>query len=276
MPAGEILRKSTYVAHAQLGKNAAALLLLSEALLRLRHTLVHGAMNALQAPVAVAAAAPAAAARRQRKSTFAAGRPVQHAAASARAGASAGRAQSVRARRGVRLRAACGEPGAACLQSAGAKTHTTWLRCRAGADACTRRGPERINARAAAPGCLTCARRAAAQVVTQAISAPPRPAGKDAGNDGIQDLNTGAGGGGFTNLSSEVRRIVPDAKGRPLVRRRAAAAAGRGSVKRDLSCHASGAGQPLRAAASPRVTRAARRTHVTPATPRRRWRAAGP
>jgi hypothetical protein len=73
-------------------------------------------------------------------------------------------------------------------------------------------------ARSAASFWLTRAPPAAAQVLTQAISAPPRPAGKDAGNDGIQDLNTGAGGGGFTNLSSEVRRIVPDAKGRPLVR----------------------------------------------------------
>jgi hypothetical protein len=63
---------------------------------------------------------------------------------------------------------------------------------------------------------------AAPQVGVSAISAPPRPGGK--GKDEIQDLNTGSGG--YTNTNQELRRIVPEAKGRPVVRirRRTAAA----------------------------------------------------
>jgi hypothetical protein len=48
-----------------------------------------------------------------------------------------------------------------------------------------------------------------------AISAPPRPGGKSS-NDAIQDLSTGSGG--YTNTNQEIRRIVPDANGRTVVR----------------------------------------------------------
>ena len=48
-----------------------------------------------------------------------------------------------------------------------------------------------------------------------AISAPPRPGGKSS-NDAIQDLSTGSGG--YTNTNQEIRRIVPEANGRTVVR----------------------------------------------------------
>ena len=56
------------------------------------------------------------------------------------------------------------------------------------------------------------------QVSVQAISAPPRPGGKN--NDAIQDLSSGPSSGGYTNTNQELRRIVPDAKGRTVVRPR--------------------------------------------------------
>jgi len=55
------------------------------------------------------------------------------------------------------------------------------------------------------------------QVSVQAIANPPKKVSK--GDDAIQDLTGGPGGGGmYTNTTPELRRIVPDANGRATVK----------------------------------------------------------
>uniref|UniRef100_A0A7S0WJ98 magnesium chelatase n=1 Tax=Pyramimonas obovata TaxID=1411642 RepID=A0A7S0WJ98_9CHLO len=51
-----------------------------------------------------------------------------------------------------------------------------------------------------------------ARLSVNAIANPPRP------KDEIQDLTGGPGGGGFTNVDSDVRKIVPEANGRKVIK----------------------------------------------------------
>jgi hypothetical protein len=51
-----------------------------------------------------------------------------------------------------------------------------------------------------------------------AVITPPRPLSKEEKEGGIQDLSTGSGG--YTSTTQELRRIVPEADGRVLVRPR--------------------------------------------------------